>query len=111
MATGSFDLDKQLRIMERNRRISKRLAAEKEEARRCRRRSLTMLFLASLLILYCCSRGVAAELPSTKELLSQYSCDWIREQRKTHTDEELERKAVELKLPRVIVRMARRCAK
>jgi len=46
---------------------------------------------------------------SIKGLLAQYNCSWVRDMRKTHTDDELRAMAKELHLPDVVIRMAERC--
>jgi hypothetical protein len=44
-----------------------------------------------------------------RQLLSEYSCAWVKEQRKIYSDDELRQKARELHLPAIVVRMAERC--
>lgn len=44
-----------------------------------------------------------------RELVSKYNCEWVKEERKIYTDDELRQKAKDLHLPDVVIRMAERC--
>lgn len=67
------------------------------------------LVLALLFSLGACSLALGADAPPQKPTWSDYTCEMLRSYLATHSEAEARAKAVELHLPKWVIRRAEKC--